>query len=228
MARTAIKEPPGQFSDCLDSVSLLQLPATSNVVEVVFDVSGQDIPVDHGYKLFSAIAHHQAQLHNLDSLGIQTLTSTVFVKKRLRLTPSSKLRIRLPRQHLHLVTSLRGKMLVLDGSKLLLNFPKIYSLRPAKTLYARMVVIKGYQQPDTFLISAQNKLKRMGIKGDVHIPCYDNGNIKRKTLKVRNYTVVGFGLEITDLTKEDSLALQASGIGGKRKMGCGIFVPKAS
>ena len=37
--------------------------------------------------------------------------------------------------------------------------------------------------------------------------------------------LVGFGLEILNLSDKDSLILQNFGLGGKRKMGCGIFVP---
>ncbi|MBE8970222.1 hypothetical protein IQ277_29640 [Nostocales cyanobacterium LEGE 12452] len=44
-------------------------------------------------------------------------------------------------------------------------------------------------------------------------------------LKIKRFTVVGFGLEIINLSNEDSLTLLRYGIGGKRKMGCGVFVP---
>jgi CRISPR-associated protein Cas6 len=45
---------------------------------------------------------------------------------------------------------------------------------------------------------------------------------------VRQYVVVGFGVEVTGLSDEDSIKLQICGLGGKRKMGCGIFVPQAA
>jgi CRISPR-associated endonuclease/helicase Cas3 len=36
---------------------------------------------------------------------------------------------------------------------------------------------------------------------------------------------VGFGLKVRDLCDDDSIKLQERGLGGKRRMGCGIFVP---
>ncbi|MFM8300877.1 MAG: type I-MYXAN CRISPR-associated protein Cas6/Cmx6 [Microcystis aeruginosa] len=37
--------------------------------------------------------------------------------------------------------------------------------------------------------------------------------------------MVGFALAIFDLSEEDSIKLQIHGLGGKRRMGCGVFVP---
>lgn len=39
---------------------------------------------------------------------------------------------------------------------------------------------------------------------------------------------MGFGLTVTNLNQIDSLTLQQEGLGGKRKMGCGMFVPVQS
>ena len=102
--------------------------------------------------------------------------------------------------------------------------PNIDLLQPARHLYCR-VVIKG-QQPETFLKAVQRQLQQLRIKGEVRVSMGAHGSLNRKTLKVRQYVVVGFGLEVADLSDQDSLKLQVCGIGGKRKMGCGIFVAK--
>ncbi|NJN00113.1 MAG: type I-MYXAN CRISPR-associated protein Cas6/Cmx6, partial [Phormidesmis sp. RL_2_1] len=44
-----------------------------------------------------------------------------------------------------------------------------------------------------------------------------------KAIKIKSYSVVGFSLIVTDLNAEDSIKLQINGIGGKHRMGCGIF-----
>ena len=195
-------------------------------VELSFDVAGQTIPIDHSYDLFSALSHFQAKLHDLENLSIQTITSTSFDNGKLRLTEYSKLRIRLPVEQVPLIYPLAGKLLTLAGAKIRLGIPNIDLLQPAKHLYSRIVVIKGHQQPELFLEAAQRQLKQLGIKGEARVSIGSNGSLNRKTLRVRQYVVVGFGLEVVDLNDEDSLKLQTYGIGGKRKMGCGIFVPK--
>ena len=195
-------------------------------VELSFAVTGQTIPIDHGYELFSALSHFQAKLHDLENLSIQTITSTNFENGKLRLTAYSKLRIRLPVEQVPLIYPLAGKLLTLAGVKVRLGMPNIALLQPARHLYARMVVIKGQQQPETFLDAAQRQLQQLGIKGEARLSIGSHGALNRKTLRVRQYVVVGFGLEVADLSDEDSLKLQIYGLGGKRKMGCGIFVPK--
>ena len=89
-----------------------------------------------------------------------------------------------------------------------------------------MVVIKGQQQPEPSLEAAQRQLQQLGIEGEARVSMGAHGSLNRKILRVRQYVVVGFGLEVADLSDQDSLKLQVCGIGGKRKMGCGIFVPK--
>jgi len=196
------------------------------LAELSFGVTGQAIPVDHGYQLFSALAHFQPELHNLSNLSIQTITNTTFKSRKLLLTKYSKLRVRLPVEKVPLIYSLAGRSIMIGGDKVRFNIPSIDLLCPSKTLYSRMVVIKGKDQPEPFLVSAKQKLNYLGIEGAIKISLASNGTYNRKTLKVRGYTVVGFSLEVTNLNDDDSLKLQSYGIGAKRKMGCGIFVPK--
>lgn len=196
------------------------------LVELSFDVVGHTIPVNHAYELFSAIAHLQAQLHDLKLISIQTITNTTFENNKLLLSKFSKLRIRLPVEHVRLVYSLANKSLTLGKDKVRLGIPKIDLLQPAESLYSRMVVIKGHQQPELFLEAVQFQLARLEIEGKACISVGSHGSLNRKTVKVRGYTVVGFGVEVVGLSDQDSLKLQTYGIGGKRKMGCGIFVPK--
>ena len=42
---------------------------------------------------------------------------------------------------------------------------------------------------------------------------------------MKGKTLVGYGVKITDLNEKDSISLQEQGIGGKHKMGCGVFMP---
>jgi CRISPR-associated protein Cas6 len=44
-------------------------------------------------------------------------------------------------------------------------------------------------------------------------------------VRVTNRRIVGFALRVTALNVDESLRLQAQGLGGRRRMGCGVFVP---
>ncbi len=47
----------------------------------------------------------------------------------------------------------------------------------------------------------------------------------RRTIRIRKAEVVGYALLVEGLSVEDSLRLQQYGLGGRRRMGCGVFVP---
>lgn len=73
--------------------------------------------------------------------------------------------------------------------------------------------------------AAKHQLNELGIQGTASIPTNVEGEPDRKAIKIKRYSVVGFGLEVADLSEENSIKLQEDGLGGKRRMGCGIFVP---
>jgi CRISPR-associated endonuclease/helicase Cas3 len=99
-----------------------------------------------------------------------------------------------------------------------LDAPQIFLLKPATTLYARIVTIKGFTEPEPFLDAVCRKLDELGVKGEPVIG-------ERRVVKVGNHTIVGFGLKVHGLSDEGSLILQERGIGGRRRMGCGFFQP---
>ena len=69
------------------------------------------------------------------------------------------------------------------------------------------------------------QLNDLGIQGTASIPMNVEGELDRKAIKIKRYSVIGFGLEVANLSEENSLKLQEHGLGGKRLMGCGIFEP---
>jgi CRISPR-associated protein Cas6 len=48
---------------------------------------------------------------------------------------------------------------------------------------------------------------------------------KRRTIRIHGKEVVGYELIIEGLTADESIAIQTAGLGGRRHMGCGVFVP---
>ncbi len=193
-------------------------------VELCFSIIGQTIPVDHGYGLYSAIAHFEPELHKLDTVGIHTIAG-IPKEGVIQLTKNSRLRIRLPMDQVRLVYPLAGKPLRIGNHTIRLEIPEISLLEPAEKLRSRIVIIQGYQEPESFLAAAQRQLEQLGIQAKAFITKNTDGSPKRRSIKIKRFTVVGFGLEIINLSNEDSLILLRHGIGGKRKMGCGVFLP---
>jgi CRISPR-associated protein Cas6 len=114
-------------------------------------------------------------------------------------------------------------------------------LPPAANLYSRLVVIKGFLEPEPFLEAAQRQLDSLNIKGipylvqQTEIEEANRGRsagthspVLRRTLRIRDKEIVGFALAVEGLSAEESVMLQEHGIGGRRRFGCGIFVPVRS
>ncbi|MDS3860592.1 type I-MYXAN CRISPR-associated protein Cas6/Cmx6 [Thermosynechococcaceae cyanobacterium BACA0444] len=194
-------------------------------VELCFAVVGQTLPADHGYGLYSAIAHLAPQVHEQDGLSILTIAGIPDRQGKIFLTERSHLRIRLPYESLPMVYHLAGKQLSIGSHSIRLGIPQIFMLRSADRLRARIVTIKNHQEPESFLEAARFQLDALGIVGKALVPLDAEGKPGRKTIKIKTYSVVGFGLEVSGLNADDSIKLQILGLGGKHRMGCGVFTP---
>ncbi len=85
---------------------------------------------------------------------------------------------------------------------------------------ARLVVIDGYGEAGPFRRAIQGTFRGMGIRSTFRVQA-------RGYLRKRKIPLPGFRVVMTDLIPEDSLVIQAEGLGDFRRMGCGIFVSPA-
>jgi CRISPR-associated protein Cas6 len=196
-------------------------------VELSFGVIGQTLPADHGYGLYSAIAHLCSELHEQEGVSIQTISGEPDSQGKIYLSRQSRLKIRLPYEpeKIGLVLPLAGQQLTIGKHEIQLGIPQIFPLYPVDKLRSRIVTIKKFQEPEPFKEAAQRQLDAWGIRGTLILPLNETGEPSRKAIKIKTYSVVGFSLIVTDLNDEDSLKLQGVGLGGKHRMGCGIFNP---
>ncbi|MCY6492316.1 type I-MYXAN CRISPR-associated protein Cas6/Cmx6 [Leptolyngbya sp. GGD] len=194
-------------------------------VELCFGVVGQTLPADHGYGLYSAIAHLCPDIHEQEGISIQTISGEPDKQGKIYLSRQSQLRIRLPYdpRKIALVLPLAGQSVVIGNHAIQLGIPQIYSLRPTDKLRSRIVTIKKFQEPEPFLEAVKRQMDALEVQGHAFVPLDEAGQPMRKTIKIKTYTVVGFSLAVTDLSDKDSIKLQAYGLGGKHRMGCGIF-----
>ncbi len=186
---------------------------------------GQSLPIDRGYQLYSALSNLQASLHDWSDTSIKTISGKLDRNKRneLNLTERSKLLIRLPSEKIPFVYSFSGKSLTIGKHKIRLGIPEMNFLQPKPRLRSHIVVIRGYEEPNMFLKAARRQVEELNIKTDIKLIAKKDGTSKRKTIKVKQ-TLVGFGIEASNLSEADSIILQEKGLGGKQKMGCGVFV----
>jgi Cas6 Crispr len=221
------------------------------IVDLHFPVLGSRIPTDHGYALYAAVARIVPAVHaNESPFRIAPIGGTYAGQGTLIIDQGkSRFRIRLPAEDIPVVLALAGKILTVGEHKIRLGVPQVRALTAAPSLVARAVVMKAssprhiptdnesrdraatkrYLDPVGFLGGIRNDLSRRGIGAHVELSRHaagpHAGEPRRHVLRIHGKAIVGFTVLAKKLTAEASIRLQEEGIGGRRKMGCGFFVP---
>lgn len=212
----------------------------NQTIDLSFRISGESVPVDHGYLLYSSLSKMAPYIHEADWLGIHPISGIPAAPGRLNLTQWSRLRFRTPVENIARLIALAGKRLALtyDGrrSGLQIGVPEVHPLTPDPNLFCRYVAIKLSEAKKTdlppsremFLAAISVQLDTMNVRGDVWIDenrDSHNRECSRRVIHIKQKAIVCYSAHIRNLSEEDSLRLQELGIGGRRRMGCGLFVP---
>jgi CRISPR-associated protein Cas6 len=206
------------------------------VVDVSFPLLLTSAPRDHGYLLYSAISRVVPGLHEARWLGVHPLSGRPIDDETLDLGDGAHLRLRLPADKIPAVLVLAGAALNVNGKSATIGAPTIYTLSPAASLDARMVAIKLTNAPvhanptfgrhtldlDAFRKRYAQEIERQLAAIEIRKPFEIRG---KRSLTVAGRRVLGYAVRVTSLSREESLRLLTRGIGGKRRMGCGVFRP---
>ena len=215
------------------------------IVDLAFRITGDSVPADHGYLLYSAVAAYLPALHNSNGedewsrVGIHPCAGTLTGNRELALRRTSRLIIRTPTELIGDFMVLAGRTLPLAGHNIHVGTPEVFPLKLSPNLHSRLVTIKTAESPAAFLEMARRQLDSLEIQGEIALkqtkqPAALEGNPARnrdtpvyirRTLRIKEYEVVGYAVQVTGLTPEESRRLQEHGIGGRRRFGCGVFIP---
>lgn len=211
--------------------------SASTVVDLIFNVVGSTIPQDHGYALYAAIARVVPGIHAAPDIGIFPIRGVSSPERQLRVGPTSVLRLRLPAERIPALLPLAGQSLDLDGHAFRVGVPRVVPLIPAPVVTSPLVTIKlakptqgdDFVAPDAFLDAARRKLQERRIGGEPQLLVQQlgtrSGQPVRRVVRIKGQTHVGYGMVIEGLTAEESILIQERGLGGRRLMGCGLFLP---
>jgi len=185
------------------------------MVDVVFDISGDSVPVNYPFALWSELVRFVPELESEPSVGVLPLRTTgsdcgMLLPKR------AKLAVRLPRSLAGQMASLSGQELDLCGSNLKIGNARLREIQPHSTIHAHLVA--GNKDEVVFVENVSARLADLGIAASLICG-------RQSSLLDGEQCIHGFSLVIHDLKPEDSLRLQYNGLGGDRKFGCGVFVP---
>lgn len=187
-------------------------------IDLLFPVQGGLVPLDHAYPLFSSLSRSVPGLHERKDVGVFNLRGARRDRQWLRME-SGTLRLRCGPDALADLLVLAGSSLALAGRPLHLGMPTAYPLLATPTsLSARIVTFKNAMDEESFRASTLRFMAELGCSGTLTVG-------RRRRVTIAGNKVIGFGLTVSGLSPESSLVLQERGLGGRRHMGCGLFLP---
>src|SRR5947209_2664379 len=141
---------------------------TSPYVVVHFPAQGRQLPADHGHALYCAITGQLPALRDSSWLGIELLSGVRWREGIIVLpTRGASLRLRIPADRYGYVLPLAGRRLDIAGYPIHLGIPAAWPLQPARSLYASIVTIEDFNEPEPFLDAARRQLDALGLKADL-------------------------------------------------------------
>ncbi|MBB1073401.1 type I-MYXAN CRISPR-associated protein Cas6/Cmx6 [Rhodoferax sp. 4810] len=218
--------------------------STIAVVDVLFNLVGRSLPVDHVVELAQAILAHVPWLANEPCGGIHSIYVAgsqngwerpgVNSNQPLMLSRRTKLIIRVPQTQVAILqAALAHQTLMIADLPLNIGDSKTRLLSNETTLFARAVVDEKLttalktsaspiidQDETAFLdwaasaLTALNIHIRKALCGKLAIIAQPNG----EQLATRR-------LLLANLSRDEALRLQQYGLGMHRMLGCGLFLP---
>lgn len=197
---------------------------TGHFIDLAFPARGGIVPLDHGYALFGALCRVLPSLHEEATWGVHPIRGTRMGPGELALDSSSRVKLRMPAVDIARALALAGAGIELGGASIVLGAPQVFVLEPHTVLRSRFVTIKGFMgTPEEFAAAARRQLAKIDLRQDPERIDVTIG--PRRIVRISEKTIVGFAAMLEGLDPDASLAVQIAGLGGRRHMGCGVFVP---
>jgi CRISPR-associated protein Cas6 len=202
-----------------------------DIADVLFSIDCKRLPVDHAYDLSAAL---RQALPWIGQEGSGVAVHTIHVAgsqngwerpvhgsdQHLILSRRTKLTVRAPKERtVALMDELEGRTLEVSGCRLTIGAGKIRPLSNETTLLSRYVVTLPEDNEDGFLSWVVQELTALGIR-------VRKALCGRATpLSTPAGPLYTRSLMLANLSPEASIRLQQTGLGPRREMGCGIFIP---
>jgi CRISPR-associated protein Cas6 len=199
-----------------------------DVVDVAFQIACRTLPVDHAWALSQAVREVLPWIGVEPAAGVHTIhvaeSGNGWMRPEgagdlLYLSRRTKLVLRVPRHRIDDANALVGRTLDVAGNALRIEQAAIRPLLAIAAVFSRYVVSEAGQDEDAFLSAAVGELTAMGIKprkllcGIEHSLATPAGPVRTRSLM------------IADLSPPESVMLQQRGLGPRRELGCGLFLP---
>lgn len=183
------------------------------MVDVAFAVEGDTLPGDYRFALAEALERALPWLASSRAAGVHRLNLVrnggmdAIVSRRTRLA------LRVPRERAGDAGALSGMELTLAGRRLRVGHAHQRELQHHATLFAH--VVAGGEDELLFMQAVGAELESLGVQ--CRAICGLHHSLEGGRLG-------GYSLMLDGLSPRQSLTMQEAGVGGHRRLGCGLFV----
>ncbi len=199
-----------------------------DIVDVVFGIECQMLPVDHAYGLSAGIRSLLPWFEEEEAAGVHLIHGADSgngwerpeeAGEMLYLSRRTKLTLRLPKGRVQDARALSGQTIEVSGCRIHVKEGKSRLLAVSTTVYSRYVVTDPDQGEEAFLEQAIKELRARGMRFKKILCGKENALAMPEGALTTRSVLVG------DLPVDDAVNLQQVGLGTHRKMGCGLFIP---
>jgi CRISPR-associated protein Cas6 len=191
--------------------------ATMSVVDVVFDIEGTSVPAEYAPALLRALGTTLPWLPLEPRAGVHPLRGASTGYGVLLLAQRAKLVLRTPESRAGDAQRLEGSELDLGEDRLRVGRGRPRPLVASPTLHAQRVVSETGDEQDF-----QQEVARWLTSLDIDCRFITG---RHRSGRANTREIAGFSVALHGLRAEDSLLVQAEGMGSDRCLGWGIFVP---
>jgi len=205
-----------------------QYVVPENVVDLIFKIRCQSLPVDHAWALSDAIHQALPWFAEEDQTGLHLIHGAESgngwerpsdAGETLYLSRRTPLILRLPKIRVEDAEALSGMTLAVAGNALEIGDAHTRFLSMATTLYCRHLVAEPEQSEEAFLQWAVASLGELDLRFK-KVLCG-----KETSFSTPDGSLTTRSLMVAGLSLDDAITLQEQGIGPLRSRGFGLFVP---
>ena len=200
---------------------------SDKVVDLSYKIDCKQIPTCHAWALAQALYEVLPWLKGEPEVGIHQIHGATSGNgwarppdgELIHLSKRTRMQLRVPTSRIDDASELVGKTLDIDGHSVAIGKMATKAIDPFSTIFARYVVLSAGMSEDDFLQWVVEDLTSRDIQAR-KLLCGMGHAFEANGEKIETRSLM-----IADLDKSSSVALQETGIGPHRHMGCGIFVP---
>ena len=199
-----------------------------DVVDLVFQIECRALPVDHAWALSQAVCAALPWLEQEPAAGVHPIHVAESGNgwKRpenaddlLCLSRRTKLVLRTPRLRVAAANALVGQQLDVAGHGLRVDKVSLRPLSAITTIFSRYVVSADGLDETAFLQQALRDLEALGVRPKKMLCGL------KKIIATPEQPVHTRSLMLAGLRQQESVTLQQRGLGPRRLLGCGLFIP---